>query len=122
MDVRVYYGRPDSGKSRRAHEEAGRDVYRWIQGNGLWFDGYVGQSGIILDDFSGGAPYQWLLNFLDRYPMMLPVKNSFVPMVAKTVWITSNVHPNQWYEYDNKKPYTALERRITLLEEMKKTN
>lgn len=56
MDVRVYWGRSGSGKTRRAYQEAGDSVYFVSKGDTnqtTWWDGYNGQSSVILDDFYG---------------------------------------------------------------------
>jgi hypothetical protein len=61
------------GKTRRAFDMMPLDT--WINnGSCQWFDGYRGQSLVILDDFrkeqlprEGG--FGWFLRLLDRYPM-----------------------------------------------------
>ncbi len=116
MEIHVFWGKSGSGKSKRAFDE-NPGAY-WMPPNAQWFDGYVGQSTIVVDDFYGWLPWSFLLRMLDRYPMPLPIKGGFVPMMAKRIVFTSNTHPTNWYQYDEKKHYAALERRITLIEEM----
>lgn len=120
MDVRVYYGRPGSGKSRRAFAEAGGDCYPLGHSNGgAWFDGYAGQHTVVIDDFYGWLPWSFLLQLLDRYPLRVPTKGGHLPFISRVVILTSNSHPRDWY--DSTKPhieYAALERRITNIEEM----
>ena len=121
MEVRVYYGDPGSGKSCRAFDEAGDDVYPLGHSNGgAWFDGYAGQRTVVIDDFYGWLPWSFLLQLCDRYPFRVPTKGSHLPFLSRVLIFTSNVHPRQWYDF-NTKPhmqYAALARRITTLVEM----
>lgn len=81
---------------------------------GKWWDGYSGQSTVILDDFYGWLPYHDLLRLLDRYPLSVEVKGSTVPFVARTIVITSNKHYTKWYSNENiTSDMSALERRIS---------
>lgn len=120
MDVRVYYGPTGSGKSRRALVESDGSMYPLGHSNGgAWFDGYSAEFTIVIDDFYGWLPFSFLLQLLDRYPFKVPTKGSHIPFLSRRIIITSNVHPNQWYDYT--KPHMnwhALERRITTIEEM----
>lgn len=67
-------------------------------GNNLWFDGYDGQSVLIIDDFSGWIKYRFLLRLLDGYQVRLEVKGSHTWAAWTEVYITSNVPPEGWYE------------------------
>lgn len=56
MQVYVYWGKSGTGKTRRAYEEGGEDIYFISKGDSthaVWFDGYHGQKFVILDDFYG---------------------------------------------------------------------
>lgn len=113
-EVNVYIGQPGSGKTRKVYEKD-PDVYNVPEPvNGqIWFDGYEGQESILLDDFYGWIKYHTLLQWLDGYPMQLPVKGSTVWRNWKTVYITSNKPPSEWYNRDE---INALQRRITNIE------
>lgn len=115
--VSVYWGKPGVGKTRRAYDECD-DLYVLSLGDGqtLWWDGYRGQKGILLDDFDGQAiQFRFLLRLLDGYPMSLPVKGSFTYKAWSHVYITSNVEPQQWYPSQD---YAPLERRIQVVEKL----
>lgn len=117
-EVRVYYGLSGTGKSRRATYEAGASAYRKPLGE--WWDGYDGESNVIIDDFYGWLRFDELLRCLDRYSHRVPVKGGFVNFAPKLVIITSNVEPRQWYNEEriNDLRFTALTRRLDVIEEM----
>lgn len=113
--VEVYWGQAGSGKSRKAlYEEDGSrksDIYILEQrGNTIWFDGYVGQKTLVINDFYGWIKYGMLLNILDGHQQQLEVKGGITYANWDKVIITSNNHPREWYE----KGFTeALKRRVT---------
>lgn len=113
-EVRVYWGPPGTGKSRRVMEES-PDAY-WKPGNCIWFDDYDGGSDVVLDDFYGWLPWSTLLNMLDRYPMKVQTKGGMVNFCPKRIFITSNKPPEEWYS--NPHDMQALLRRIDFIEQM----
>ena len=55
----------------------------------------------------------YLLQLLDRYPLIVEAKGTYVNLMATTIMITTNHHPRCWYNYDDREEnYLALERRI----------
>lgn len=112
VDVRVYWGKTGTGKTKRAHEEASEDLYTHT-GQG-WFDGYSGQKDVLFDDFTGGEfKLSYLLKVLDRYPMVVPVKGGFAQWAPKRIWITSNLSPAEWYANAHEEHQRALRRRLS---------
>lgn len=109
MDIQVYWGEPGTGKTRKAFED---DPNAYFKPIGEWWDGYDGQETVIIDDFYGWLPYAFMLQLLDRYPLVVPTKGSFKPFNAKKIVITSNKHPEDWYD-KTKCGFDALRRRIT---------
>nr|WAE42501.1 MAG: replication associated protein [Cressdnaviricota sp.] len=113
LSVIVLWGPTGSGKTRTAMEIA-RTGNSWFKldmaanGTNLWWDGYSGESTLIMDDFYGWIPHGKLLNLLDIYPLRLDVKGSHTWACWTTVIITSNKPPEEWYE----KNWEPLERRI----------
>lgn len=94
VEVIVCYGDAGTGKSRYAWDNF-PDLYS--KPNGEWWDGYSGQTTILLDDYYGGIQYSEFLKVLDRYPLQVPVKGGFVYGQWDRVIITSNKHPSLWY-------------------------
>lgn len=114
-DVCFLFGPTGCGKTRYAYG-TGDGVAKLCLSQG-WFDGYLGEHTVIFDDFDGGrsrVALSQLLNYIDRYPVLVPVKGNHVPLVATTIYITSNIHWKQWYDYSERlSQYPALVRRFT---------
>lgn len=95
----VYWGPPGSGKSRHVHELA-PDAY-WLpkpEGGGtVWFEGYDGQSDVVIDEFYGWITRDLMCRLCDRYPLHVQTKGGAVTFVAKRIFITSNKPPEQWW-------------------------
>lgn len=110
--VNVFYGPSGTGKSHRAFEEAGEDVYIKNPLN-KWWDGYRGQSTVIIDEFRGIIDIAHILRWWDKYPCSVEVKGSSVFLNTKTWYITSNLGAAQWYPDLDGDTRLALMRRIT---------
>lgn len=113
--VIVLYGDPGSGKTRYVYDKYPiEDIYKVNIGDGtknsLWFDDYNGENILLIDDFYGNIKYSYMLRLLDIYPLRLQTKGSFVNCNFKKIYMTSNVHPDEWYPNIDT---TALKRRIT---------
>lgn len=117
-EVIVLYGPTGAGKTRLVFDSADlSDLYVSSITSGLWFDGYDAQSTVLLDDFAGRASkieLSHLLRLLDRYPVRVPVKGGFTHWTPTKIYITTNIHPEDWYDYsDRQEHYHALFRRFT---------
>ncbi len=112
--VTLFYGGTGVGKTRTVVNMT--DVFK-KDGTDQWFDGYAGEEILLIDDFAGKASritLSFMLNLLDRYQVRLPVKGSFVQLQAKHIFVTTNIHPRLWYDYDKREEhYRALKRRFT---------
>ena len=113
-EVWLLYGPTGTGKTRYAMAQ--NDPFK-KSGSSPWFDGYDHSSTLIFDDFGGKTsrmPLTDVLNYTDRYPVKLPVKGNFVDRNCDLLIITTNIHPQLWYEYDGRQAhYKALARRFT---------
>lgn len=86
--------------------------------SGKWFDGYTNQSGVIFDDFRGSRSelkVDLFLRLTDKWPMQVPVKGSFVTWQPKTIYITSNEDPAEWYYNESANTQAAVARRLTTI-------
>lgn len=120
-DVICYWGPTGTGKTRTAYSNL-QTKYPEEQPficpdlSGQWFDGYQGQSGVIFDDFRGqdsGMKVDRFLRITDGYPLQVPVKGSFVPWAPRTIYFTSNVDPDEWYNQSDADTQAAVSRRIS---------
>lgn len=116
VKVLVLWGKAGTGKSKAAMYEDGelkKDMYVVPKTDNLkWWDGYSGESIIILNDFWGSrCKHDKLLDILDGHPMMVETKGGFTWAAWTEVIITSNKHPDDWYtcDYD----VDAFQRRFT---------
>lgn len=115
MEVFWFYGPTGTGKSHKAHVEAGDDCYR--KPPGPWWDGYTGQHTVILDEFRPDwFPFYKLLLLLDKYPMVLEIKGSFVQFCSRRIYITSPSHFRDMYASQTEEKLDQLKRRITHVE------
>jgi len=109
----VYYGTGGAGKTYRAREESIKlglgEPYIVMnpQGKQMWFDNYVGQKCILIDDFYGWIPAHMLFRYLDCYKLQLPIKGSTTYAYWTHCFITSNKHPRDWYKLDT---YNSLDK------------
>ncbi len=112
--VAIFYGKTGTGKTHKAFKRF-PDLYRKAPDT-TWFDGYEQQKCLLLDDFCGAASKMslaYLLQLLDRYPISVQIKGSYVPMLATSIIITTNIHPRLWYNYARREEnYNALARRM----------
>lgn len=97
VDVRVFYGEAGTGKTRAAIAVS-EEYFILDAGERVWFDGYCGQSTLIIDDFYGWIKWGTFLRILDGYKFRCEVKGNFTWAQWTTIIITSNKHPDSWYE------------------------
>ncbi len=96
--VWVFRGPTGCGKTSRVWRECDEErMPLWVWPGGEWFDGYSGHEAVLFDDFCGELGFRLLLRLLDRYPMQVPVKGSYVEWCPKKIYITSNKSPHEWY-------------------------
>lgn len=115
--VHVFYGPPGTGKTYHALRQAkilfGESVWQYT-GDLQWFDGYDGQSCIVMDDFeldtSKNSSIKSILQLWDKNICQRPVKGSFLYIIASTFFVTCN--DVAWIESD-----PAIRRRITTMTE-----
>jgi len=112
--VFVYWGATGTGKSRRAWAEATFEAYPKIPTTKFW-DGYRSHKHVVVDEFTGQVGITHMLQWLDRYPVLVEVKGSVTPLSVEKVWITSNIDPRQWYNDGNstEEQRRALMRRFS---------
>lgn len=112
-EILIVYGDSGLGKTRTVRE-AFPNAY-WLEqppkNSALWFDGYNGESTIIIDEFFGWISYNALKRLLDYGQVKVKVHGGMVPLFAHKWVFTSNTHPSNWYPKVND-PSNALMRRL----------
>lgn len=117
-EVILFYGPTGVGKTKTVYKAWDKlDYWTMPLTNGtMWFDDYDGQERALFDDFAGKYSHVSLVNLLrllHEYPERVPVKGGHVWWNPKLIAITTNIHPNDWYDYTNRNEQRlALKRRI----------
>lgn len=109
----VFWGATGTGKSHSAWERAGSTAYSKDPRSKFWC-GYKDQQVVIIDEFRGAIDVSHLLRWLDKYPCRIETKGSSRVLVANTFYITSNLHPNDWYPDLDQETKSALKRRLNV--------
>lgn len=113
-NVIVYWGLTGTGKTRSIYDNLPNLESLFLYPGSGWFDGYYGQPICLFDDFSGSEfKIAYLLKLLDRYPIKVPIKGSFVHWYPSEIYITSNLDPRHWYRGAHPEHVEALFRRFT---------
>lgn len=125
IEVIYKFGPTGTGKTRSifaAHQH--KDVYRvthyGTQNTGIRFDGYHSHPVLVFEEFSSQVDIADMLNYLDRYPIMLPARYSDHPACYTKVYITSNLPLQAQYLHVQEQYPTvwrAFLRRIAKIEE-----
>lgn len=125
VGAELYWGLTHSGKSYKAFNEATNrsgdgNVYR-KSGSTKWWDGYTGETVVIIDEFRGEIPVTSLLEWLDVYPCRVETKGGSVPLRATYFYVTSNLYIDNWYIDLDQMTKDALTRRFNVIEEFSET-
>ncbi len=108
----IHYGDTGTGKTRCAVEST-EDHYL-ISGDSLnWFDGYEGESTLIIDEYNNNVPIDKMLRLLDGYQYRLPIKGGFTYARWTTIHITTNLDKDMIHANAKTEHRLALWRRIT---------
>lgn len=109
----VYWGSTGTGKSRAAWGEAGMGAFP-KDPRTKWWCGYRDHPRVIIDEFRGSIDVSHMLRWLDRYPVIVENKGGSVVLSATDVWITTNLHPKDWYPDLDLETLNALLRRLII--------
>nr|WPR18720.1 MAG: replication polyprotein [Owegonang virus 19] len=110
------WGLAGVGKSRYVIDKhTAEKVY--MKDGTSWWDGYIQQEAILIDDFDNNIPYRTLLRILDRYRYQGQVKGGYVNINSPFIYITSEYPPSHYWVGNE---YEQVRRRITSVSEIKK--
>lgn len=89
-----YCGTTGVGKSHAAFQGYDPETHYVKPVLDEWWDGYTGQETVILNDFRGQIPFAEILNLVDKWPHYVKRRcREPTPFLAKTVIVTSSMHP-----------------------------
>lgn len=93
--VTIAWGPTGTGKSKTGHEMYPAAYWK---NEGKWWDGYIGQEDVIIDDFRDDWwSLSFMLQLLDRYPLRVETKGGSVEFRARNIYISTNDDPTTWY-------------------------
>ncbi len=110
LEVVLIMGPTDSGKTRKAMEDA---TYKISASELQWFDGYDMDETICIDEYNNDVPITRMLGLLDGYQYRLPIKGGFTYANWNKVYITTNLRKAQLHTLAKPAHRDALFRRIT---------
>lgn len=110
VTVSVFHGPAGTGKTSKVMDLTERKVFTVNVDDSFPFDGYDGESSILIDDFYGGLKYGYFLRVLDGHQLRINVKGGHRYAKWTNVYITSNKPPADWYKVGLT---PALSRRLT---------
>lgn len=113
-----YWGESGVGKSHRAFNSVDLDdTFVWKNDNG-WWDGYTGQTNVIINEFRGEIPYGELLTMIDKWPHSVRRRSREPhPFTSNHIIITSALPPDQiYYKLAARDSIKQLLRRVEVIE------
>jgi len=109
------YGPTGRGKSHEAFQGFSPSTHYLYTDDGGWWDGYVGQETVIINDFRGKIPYDYMLQLIDKWPFNVRRRNREpFPFTSKRVIITSSLSPEDVYH--NREENDKIEQLLRRLE------
>lgn len=120
-EVVVFWGPTGTGKSHRAWGEASMLAYPKPPTT-KWWDGYQPEKHqhVVMDEFDGQIGITHLLRWFDKYPCVVEQKGGGCCLIAKKIWITSNIDPQDWFPDGKPAQVAALMRRLKVIKMEKK--
>jgi len=117
LDVMYVYGKTGVGKTHSTLEDYGSSNCYRVTDYRHPFDRYnsVQHNVLIFEDFMSGIPISDMLQYLDKYPIMLPARYNQKVATYETVRILSNTDVRNQYpnvKNDNRMTWDAFIRRI----------
>lgn len=93
-----YWGKTGIGKSHRAFDGFTPSSHYVYPNDNGWWDGYVGQETVIINEFRGAITYSLLLDLCDKWAVSVKRRGREpVPFISKTIIITSSMPPEEVY-------------------------
>lgn len=105
----IHWGETGTGKTTYCKTQFPNAF--WLSGT-KWFNGYEGQSIVIIDEFYGWLPFSMLQRMLDCTPYQVESKGGCLKFIATEVHFTSNKPLESWYPGVDDRVRQSLFRRF----------
>lgn len=113
LDIIYITGECGSGKTEYAYSLLKDDFWRNCPSGLDWFDGYVGQEDVLINEFRDTfCKLHMLLELLDGYELKVPIKGGFTHWYPKRIIFTSIYPPEELYSLNEIDSIQQLLRRI----------
>jgi hypothetical protein len=109
MTVMILKGQAGCGKTQACYRDD-PELYAVPYENGkqVWWNGYIGQEAILLDDYTAWFNRNTILRILDGYPLQLQTKGGFAWAKFTRVYITTNLDMEETFGFWD----DAIRRRV----------
>ena len=104
------WGPPGTGKTTFARSEFGEDIY--IKSQNKWWDGYIGQKVVILDDLDSDCLSHYLKIWADKWPCTGEIKGASVNLCHTHFVVTSNYSIEELFGNKGQTLVEAVRRRF----------
>lgn len=115
LEVTYIWGATQTGKTRFVMDGYGYSNVYAVNNYKHPFDGYAGESVLLLDEYANNFRIQDLNNYLDGYPLALPARYSNKQACYEKVFIVSNLDLFEqyvWEQINQPAVWAAFIRRI----------
>lgn len=81
------YGPPRVGKSRYVRSQ---EPSLYLKSQNKWWDGYIGQKAVLIDDLDSDCLAHYIKIWSDRYACTGEIKGGNIPLLHERFYVTSN--------------------------------
>ena len=106
------YGPSGVGKSRYVRLQ---EPSLYLKAQNKWFDGYIGEKAILIDDMDSDCLSHYLKIWTDRYFCTGEIKGGHVPLVHERFYVTSNFSIDELFKDHPEVTRDALKRRFKVI-------
>lgn len=114
-----YTGPSASGKSHAVFSDFNPETHFIKDVSVDWWDGYIGQPIVILNEFRGEIKFSMMCGLIDKWPMTVPVRGKeSVPFLAKEIRVACIKSPKDVYHRtasEDGEPWQQFERRVKVV-------
>lgn len=110
------YGEPGAGKSHYARSFALSINDLYLKPQSKWWDGYIGQSIVVLDDLDSDCLVHHLKIWADKYGCLAETKGGTIATMHTHFIVTSNFRIDDLFEKHSPATRIAIRRRFEVVD------